>query len=683
MLQDTKQFYEIDLKQGDLSIRLISDDSCFISKQMERWFELLLDDSYRPIAIPPGSVSLPAQNEEKEAEVTVSKEPIPSPPELPSPSTRDVSDSLASEREQQLVEQIHQLQLQVQAMEQQVLSIQQQPEPATEKESSPLPASEQSAPALPKEPSEVDLFAKPAHADFMSLSDGEQPQETEQQESEPTFEQPVDNSLFSVDNSPAESSFPIAETPSDPCIEEQSPCFQQPVENPDPSLLLPEEMDSVEPIPPEETNNDFDLLMESLLSDLEAPVRKSTEQIAAPVATEEPAGKLDPFEENLSEIFEQEAFSEENHYEKADLVDKALFDKSTEEPMKEELPREHFSQGEEGVFSSFSISDEGDLPKPEPLEPGSPPEFHDEAAETQLETEIEKSMVAHEENALQESEEDVAPLPQAEKSEEVFQELPAPAEAIAEPLETIADKYQTRENEQPKSENSFEQELHDLFAPTQTKAKAPNVAAEDFPDSILFNPDIPEYDPPEVNYDFGIPPPSFPDDPHIRKLSLESLQIQETSIAHYESPFPPLEDEEADEEKASAVKTIQKPVAHTQQHPKMEENVEYYRSLEEELQIETLLELCELAPKATTSQDFMLLSAYFLSNYKQMGKYSLKDMNAQLVRSGLTPVNHGVLERAISNGYLELEPDLTGTAHAAEYMLTPEGQAYSKSLIKL
>ena len=46
--------YEINLKQGDLFISLSSGDVYFISKQMDKWFKVLLDDSYVPITIQPG-----------------------------------------------------------------------------------------------------------------------------------------------------------------------------------------------------------------------------------------------------------------------------------------------------------------------------------------------------------------------------------------------------------------------------------------------------------------------------------------------------------------------------------------------------------------------------------------------------------------------------------------------------
>ena len=88
-----------------------------------------------------------------------------------------------------------------------------------------------------------------------------------------------------------------------------------------------------------------------------------------------------------------------------------------------------------------------------------------------------------------------------------------------------------------------------------------------------------------------------------------------------------------------------------------------------------------MASKATSGSDFMLLSAFFLSHVKQSEKYALKDLNTQLVRSGLTPVNHGILEAVITQGHMQLVPDLTGASQAAEYHLTDLGIKYVLSLL--
>src|SRR5690348_9995033 len=49
---DGQHQYEITLKKDDLFINLSSDDVYFISKQMDKWFRILLDDSYVPVTLP-------------------------------------------------------------------------------------------------------------------------------------------------------------------------------------------------------------------------------------------------------------------------------------------------------------------------------------------------------------------------------------------------------------------------------------------------------------------------------------------------------------------------------------------------------------------------------------------------------------------------------------------------------
>lgn len=88
----------------------------------------------------------------------------------------------------------------------------------------------------------------------------------------------------------------------------------------------------------------------------------------------------------------------------------------------------------------------------------------------------------------------------------------------------------------------------------------------------------------------------------------------------------------------------------------------------------TLLELCDRA-HAESSEDYLLLSAYFLTQFEREEKFSLKRINSMLVKSGLTPVNHSVLEAILSRGYLSMVPDMTGMAEVSEYILTAEGQS--------
>jgi hypothetical protein len=95
--------------------------------------------------------------------------------------------------------------------------------------------------------------------------------------------------------------------------------------------------------------------------------------------------------------------------------------------------------------------------------------------------------------------------------------------------------------------------------------------------------------------------------------------------------------------------------------------------------VSTLLELCDRA-QAESSEDYLLLSAYYLTYFEKEEKFSLKRINAMLVKTGLTPVNHSVLEATLGRGYLYMVPDTTGLAEVSEYVLTEEGQQAAKQL---
>jgi hypothetical protein len=88
--------------------------------------------------------------------------------------------------------------------------------------------------------------------------------------------------------------------------------------------------------------------------------------------------------------------------------------------------------------------------------------------------------------------------------------------------------------------------------------------------------------------------------------------------------------------------------------------------------VSSLADLCEQA-NAGSSEDFLLLASYYLNQIEYQDSFSLKRINSNLVKSGLTPVNHSILESVLSQGYLSMVPDLTGMAEVSEYAITPEG----------
>jgi hypothetical protein len=96
--------------------------------------------------------------------------------------------------------------------------------------------------------------------------------------------------------------------------------------------------------------------------------------------------------------------------------------------------------------------------------------------------------------------------------------------------------------------------------------------------------------------------------------------------------------------------------------------------------VTSLADLCDRS-NAANSEDYLLLSAYYLTRLERQETFSLKKVNSVLVKSGLTPVNHSVLETVLSNGYLSMLPDLTGTAEVTEYMISGDGLEAAMALL--
>jgi len=96
--------------------------------------------------------------------------------------------------------------------------------------------------------------------------------------------------------------------------------------------------------------------------------------------------------------------------------------------------------------------------------------------------------------------------------------------------------------------------------------------------------------------------------------------------------------------------------------------------------VTSLADLCDRS-NAANSEDYLLLSAYYLTRIERQATFSLKKVNSALVKSGLTPVNHSILETVLSRGFLSMVPDLNGTAEVTEYMMTVEGQQAATILL--
>lgn len=72
--------------------------------------------------------------------------------------------------------------------------------------------------------------------------------------------------------------------------------------------------------------------------------------------------------------------------------------------------------------------------------------------------------------------------------------------------------------------------------------------------------------------------------------------------------------------------------------------------------------------------DYLLLTAYYFTQYEQKPRFTLKQLNAKLMQNIAVIIDHSVLQEAINREYIECLPDLTGLVGASEYRLTSYGE---------
>jgi hypothetical protein len=72
--------------------------------------------------------------------------------------------------------------------------------------------------------------------------------------------------------------------------------------------------------------------------------------------------------------------------------------------------------------------------------------------------------------------------------------------------------------------------------------------------------------------------------------------------------------------------------------------------------------------------DYLLLTAYYFTQYEQKPRFTLKQLNAKLMQNLAVILDHSVLQEAINRDYIECLPDLTGLVGSSEYRLTAYGE---------
>lgn len=72
--------------------------------------------------------------------------------------------------------------------------------------------------------------------------------------------------------------------------------------------------------------------------------------------------------------------------------------------------------------------------------------------------------------------------------------------------------------------------------------------------------------------------------------------------------------------------------------------------------------------------DYLLMTAYYFTQYEQKPRFTLKQLNAKLMQNIAIILDHSVVQEAINRDYIECLPDLTGVVGASEYRLTAYGE---------
>lgn len=81
--------------------------------------------------------------------------------------------------------------------------------------------------------------------------------------------------------------------------------------------------------------------------------------------------------------------------------------------------------------------------------------------------------------------------------------------------------------------------------------------------------------------------------------------------------------------------------------------------------------------KNTTDKfHYLIITAYYLSEFEKLERFSLKQINAKLMQNLSAVIDHVTLQEAINQNFIELIPDLTGVSEVGEYRLTPKGEDF-------
>lgn len=81
--------------------------------------------------------------------------------------------------------------------------------------------------------------------------------------------------------------------------------------------------------------------------------------------------------------------------------------------------------------------------------------------------------------------------------------------------------------------------------------------------------------------------------------------------------------------------------------------------------------------KNTTDKfHYLIITAYYLSEFEKQERFSLKQINAKLMQNLSEVIDHITLQEAINQNLIELVLDLTGVSEVGEYKLTSAGEDF-------
>lgn len=182
---------------------------------------------------------------------------------------------------------------------------------------------------------------------------------------------------------------------------------------------------------------------------------------------------------------------------------------------------------------------------------------------------------------------------------------------------------------------------------------------------------------------------------NIHEENIEQPKIEVKQDEVQSSTAGPLEQMPEAFDKASTllktINSIQQEQESTPQSPELSGEEKQIASVDFESVLEKSIENPTFEPDKTKDQvylnlvrsknttdkfHYLVITAYYLSEFEKLERFSLKQINAKLMQNLAEVIDSATLQDALNQGFIELVPDLTGTSDVTEYKLTREGEEF-------